>query len=52
MFAESIVVHEGIKTRIGRYRAWINSHKQSIRAVAKAGIGTVCYNFLAITDQA
>lgn len=47
---ESIVVHEEIKTRTGRYRDWIDNYKQSIRAVAKAGIGTVCYNFMAITD--
>lgn len=47
---ESIVVHEDVKTRTGRYRALIDSYKASIRAVAKAGIQTVCYNFMAITD--
>ncbi|MGF9694481.1 mannonate dehydratase [Rhizobium sp. 0TCS1.26] len=47
---ESIIVHEDVKTRIGRYRELIDNYKASIRAVAKAGITTVCYNFMAITD--
>ncbi len=47
---ESIIVHEDIKTRTGRYRELIDNYKDSIRAVAKAGIETVCYNFMAITD--
>ena len=47
---ESIIVHEDVKTRTGRFRELIDNYKQSIRAVAAAGIGTVCYNFMAITD--
>lgn len=47
---ESIIVHEDVKTRSGRYRELIDNYKASIRAVAKAGIRTVCYNFMAITD--
>ncbi|ODT08678.1 MAG: mannonate dehydratase [Mesorhizobium sp. SCN 65-20] len=47
---ESIVVHEDIKTRSGRYRELIDNYKQSIRTIADAGIRTVCYNFMAITD--
>lgn len=47
---ESIVVHEDIKTRSGRYRELIENYKASIRAVAAAGTQTVCYNFMAITD--
>jgi mannonate dehydratase len=47
---ESIIVHEDIKTRTGRYRELIENYKASIRAVAAAGIKTVCYNFMAITD--
>lgn len=47
---ESIIVHEDIKTRTGRYRELIDNYKASIRAVANAGIDTVCYNFMAITD--
>ena len=47
---ESIIVHEDIKTRSGRWRELIDNYKASIRAVAAAGIRTVCYNFMAITD--
>lgn len=47
---ESIIVHEDIKTRAGRFRELIENYKASIRAVAAAGIKTVCYNFMAITD--
>ncbi|WP_183898525.1 mannonate dehydratase [Rhizobium metallidurans] len=47
---ESIIVHEDIKTRTGRYRELLDNYKQSIRAVSRAGIKTVCYNFMAITD--
>jgi mannonate dehydratase len=47
---ESIVVHEDIKTRTGRFRELVESYKASIRAVAAAGVQTVCYNFMAITD--
>lgn len=47
---ESIVVHEDVKTRSGRHRALVDDYKASLRAVAAAGIGTVCYNFMAITD--
>lgn len=48
--AESIVVHEDIKTRTGRYRDYIENYKQSVRAIAAAGVKTLCYNFMAITD--
>jgi len=47
---ESIVVHEDIKTRTGRFRELIENYKASVRAVAEAGIKVVCYNFMAITD--
>ncbi|MCV3242920.1 mannonate dehydratase [Mesorhizobium sp. ZC-5] len=47
---ESIIVHEDIKTRTGRFHELIENYKASIRAVAAAGIKTVCYNFMAITD--
>lgn len=47
---ESIVVHEDIKTRRGRYKELTENYKASIRAVAKAGIKVLCYNFMAITD--
>jgi len=47
---ESIIVHEDIKTRAGRWRELIDSYKSSIRTVAAAGVGAVCYNFMAVTD--
>jgi mannonate dehydratase len=47
---ESIIVHEDIKTRSGRYTDYIDNYKQSVRAIAAAGIKTLCYNFMAITD--
>ena len=47
---ESVIVHEDIKTRSGRYRELIDNYKASIRALSKAGIKTICYNFMAITD--
>jgi mannonate dehydratase len=47
---ESIIVHEDVKTRTGRFRELIENYKASIRAVAAAGVKTVCYNFMAITD--
>ncbi len=47
---ESIGVGEEIKTRTGDFRKKIDSYKQSIRNVARAGVKTICYNFMAITD--
>ncbi|MGE0280561.1 MAG: mannonate dehydratase [Rhizobiaceae bacterium] len=47
---ESIVVHEDIKTRSGNYKQRIEDYKASVRAIAAAGIKTLCYNFMAITD--
>ncbi|SCM76487.1 mannonate hydrolase [uncultured Pleomorphomonas sp.] len=47
---ESIGVGEEIKTRTGNYREKIDNYKQSIRNVARAGVKTICYNFMVITD--
>jgi mannonate dehydratase len=47
---ESVIVHEDVKTRSGRHRELIDNYKASIRALSKAGIKTICYNFMAITD--
>lgn len=47
---ESIGVGEEIKTRSGDYRRKIDNYKQSIRNVARAGVKTFCYNFMAVTD--
>lgn len=47
---ESIAVPEAIKTRTGDWHAQTENWIASLRAVAAAGIQTVCYNFMAITD--
>jgi mannonate dehydratase len=47
---ESIAVAEDIKTRTGAFRQRIADYQDSIRACARAGVKTICYNFMAITD--
>ncbi len=47
---ESIPVHEDIKKRTGNYRTLIEHYKTSLRHVGKAGIPTVCYNFMPVLD--
>lgn len=47
---ESVIVHEDVKTRSGRHRELVDNYKASIRNLARAGISTICYNFMAITD--
>ncbi|MDR3535590.1 MAG: mannonate dehydratase [Acetobacteraceae bacterium] len=47
---ESIGVGEEIKTRTGDFQRKIDNYKQSIRNVARAGVKTICYNFMVITD--
>ena len=47
---ESIPVHESIKTQSGNFQEYINAYKESIINVGKAGIKTICYNFMPILD--
>jgi len=47
---ESIPVSNEIKTRSGLFRAHVEAYRQSIRAVAKAGVKVICYNFMPLID--
>jgi mannonate dehydratase len=47
---ESIPVHNSIKLRSGPYKQFIAWWKDSLVAVAKAGIKVVCYNFMPVVD--
>ncbi|MGD0186598.1 MAG: mannonate dehydratase [Roseiarcus sp.] len=47
---ESIPVPSAIKLREGPYRREIDAWKVSLANLAKAGVSTVCYNFMAVVD--
>ena len=47
---ESIPVHNSIKLRAGPYQHFIGAWKDSLAAIAKAGVKTVCYNFMPVVD--
>jgi mannonate dehydratase len=47
---ESIPVHNSIKLSSGAFRQFTDAWKDSLAAVAKAGVGTVCYNFMPVVD--
>lgn len=47
---ESLPVSEDIKRQSGAWRDHIAAYKASLRAIAAAGIGTVCYNFMPVLD--
>lgn len=47
---ESIPIHNSIKLRSGLYREFIGAWKDSLAAVAKAGVRVVCYNFMPVVD--
>jgi mannonate dehydratase len=47
---ESIPVHNSIKLRAGPYLRFIDAWKDTLAAVAKAGVRVVCYNFMPVVD--
>ena len=47
---ESIPVHNSIKLRSGPCRQYIAAWKDSLAAIAKAGVLVVCYNFMPLVD--
>ena len=47
---ESIPIHNSIKLRSGPYAHFIDAWKDSLVAVAKAGVEVICYNFMPVVD--
>lgn len=47
---ESLPVSEAIKTQGADWRDHIAAYKQSLRHLAEAGIGVICYNFMPVLD--
>ncbi|MDX8539650.1 mannonate dehydratase [Mesorhizobium abyssinicae] len=47
---ESIPVHNSIKIGSAERQRYAGWYKDTIRALAKAGISTICYNFMPVVD--
>ena len=47
---ESIPVHNSIKLRTGPFHQFTDAWKDSLAAVARAGVNIVCYNFMPVVD--
>ena len=47
---ESLPVSEDIKKQKGNWRTHIETYKESLDNLARAGIETVCYNFMPVLD--
>jgi len=47
---ESIPIHNSIKLRSGPYEQFIGAWKDTLLAVAKAGVEVICYNFMPVVD--
>lgn len=47
---ESIPVHNSVKLLSGPFRQFIDAWKDSLAAIAKAGVRVVCYNFMPVVD--
>ncbi|WP_077328373.1 mannonate dehydratase [Virgibacillus siamensis] len=47
---ESVPVHEDIKLGLPSREKWIANYKETLRNLSRAGIHTVCYNFMPVFD--
>jgi mannonate dehydratase len=47
---ESIPIHNSIKLQSGPFRQFTDAWKDSLAAIAKAGVKIVCYNFMPVVD--
>ena len=47
---ESVPLHNDIKTRSGEVERYIDNYRTSIENIGRAGIPTVCYNFMPVVD--
>lgn len=47
---ESVNIHESIKTGASGRDWYIDNYRQTLANLSKAGIGTVCYNFMPVLD--
>jgi mannonate dehydratase len=47
---ESIPVHNSIKLQTGPFQRFTDAWKDSLGAIAQAGVRTVCYNFMPVVD--
>ena len=47
---ESIPIHNSIKLQTGPFRKFTDAWKDSLAAIAQAGVKIVCYNFMPVVD--
>lgn len=47
---ESVPVHESIKIRNQDCEKYLENYRQSLRNLSKAGLKTICYNFMPVLD--